>query len=83
MKTIFGIPVINVLWTIVAGKRFYREDYKVQRMMKLLNRLSFCFLILQQISSGFYSLFKGMFQLEYIFPWWGLICYFMPRLNTR
>jgi len=66
METVFGIPVINVLWTIVAGKRFDRDDAKVQRMMKLLNRL-----------------FKGMFQLEYIFPWWGLICYYVPGLQTR
>ena len=33
METVFGIPVINVLWTIVAGKRFDRDDAKVQRMM--------------------------------------------------
>ena len=38
MDTVFGIPVINVLWTIVAGKRFEREDRRVQRMMVLLNR---------------------------------------------
>jgi len=66
METVFGVPVINVLWTIVAGRRFDREDWRVQRMMNLLNRL-----------------FKGMFQLEYIFPWWGLICYYVPGLQTR
>jgi len=39
METVFGIPVINILWTIVAGKRFETNDPKVQRMMVLLNRL--------------------------------------------
>ena len=39
METVFGIPVINVLWVIVAGKRFDRKDEKVERMMTLLNRL--------------------------------------------
>ena len=38
METVFGIPVINILWTIVAGKRFQMEDPKVQRIMSLLNR---------------------------------------------
>ena len=37
-RTVFGVPVINVLWTIVAGRRFDREDWRVQRMMNLLNR---------------------------------------------
>ena len=27
--------------------------------------------------------FKGMLQLEYIFPWWGVICYYVPGLQTR
>ena len=40
METIFGIPVINILWTIVAGRRFQFDDPKVQRMMALLNRSS-------------------------------------------
>merc|ERR1719167_526270 len=31
METVFGIPVINVLWVIVAGKRFDRKDEKVER----------------------------------------------------
>jgi len=39
MDTVFGIPVINILWTIVAGKRFELDDPKVQRVMILLNRL--------------------------------------------
>ena len=39
MDTQFGVPVINILWTIVAGKRFRSEDPQVQRMMILLNRL--------------------------------------------
>ena len=38
MNTDFGVPVINILWTIVAGKRFQAEDPQVQRMMDLLNR---------------------------------------------
>ena len=38
MNTDFGVPVINILWTIVAGKRFQLEDPQVQRMMSLLNR---------------------------------------------
>ena len=38
MSTQFGVPVINILWTIVAGKRFQSEDHQVQRMMNLLNR---------------------------------------------
>jgi len=39
MSTVFGIPVINILWSIVAGTRFETEDPKAQRMMSLLNRL--------------------------------------------
>ena len=38
MNTVFGVPVINILWTIVAGKRFQSDDPTVQRMMDLLNR---------------------------------------------
>ena len=40
METVFGIPVINILWTIVAGHRFQAEDPKAQRMMSLLNKYS-------------------------------------------
>jgi len=39
METVFGIPVINILWTIVAGHRFNSDDPKVARMMTLLNKL--------------------------------------------
>merc|ERR1719315_110442 len=39
MDTVFGIPVINILWTIVAGHRFRSDDPKVERMMTLLNKL--------------------------------------------
>ena len=35
---VFGIPVINVLWTIVAGQRFNFANPKAQRLMELLNR---------------------------------------------
>jgi len=66
MNTQFGVPVINILWTIVAGRRFQSEDPQVQRMMVLLNRL-----------------FKGKFMLEYLFWYYGLLCYFVPGLNTR
>ena len=38
MNTVFGIPVINILWTIVAGRRFQLDDPRVERMMTLLNR---------------------------------------------
>lgn len=38
METVFGIPVINVLWTIVAGQRFNFTNPKAQRLMELLNR---------------------------------------------
>ena len=38
METVFGVPVINILWSIVAGNRFQMDDPKVQRMMSLLNR---------------------------------------------
>ena len=38
LTTQFGVPVINVLWTIVAGRRFPLEEPKVMRMMNLLNR---------------------------------------------
>ena len=48
MNTDFGVPVINILWTIVAGKRFQLEDPQVQRMMSLLNR-SVVFLTNQQL----------------------------------
>ena len=37
-STEFGVPVINVLWTVVAGRRFQLDDPQVQRMMNLLNR---------------------------------------------
>ena len=39
METVFGVPVINILWVIVAGKRFQSEDPAVQRNMTLLNQL--------------------------------------------
>ena len=38
MESVFGIPVINILWTIVAGRRFQINDPKAVRMMSLLNR---------------------------------------------
>ena len=38
MNTVFGVPVINILWTIVAGRRFQLDDPRVERMMTLLNR---------------------------------------------
>ena len=38
MNTVFGVPVINILWTIVAGRRFQLDDPRVERMMNLLNR---------------------------------------------
>ena len=38
MESVFGIPVINILWTIVAGRRFQIDDPKAVRMMGLLNR---------------------------------------------
>ena len=38
LSTEFGVPVINVLWTVVAGRRFQLDDPQVQRMMNLLNR---------------------------------------------
>ena len=41
METVFGIPVINILWTIVAGQRFNFSDPKAQRLMELLNRYMF------------------------------------------
>ena len=44
MSTQFGVPVINILWTIVAGKRFQSEDRQVQRMMNLLNRFKYFYL---------------------------------------
>ena len=28
-------------------------------------------------------LFKAKFALEYLLPWWGLICYVVPGMNTR
>ena len=39
MSTQFGVPVINILWTIVAGKRFQSSDPRVHRMMDLLNQV--------------------------------------------
>jgi hypothetical protein len=38
METVFGIPVINILWTIVAGHRFQPDDPEAQQLMALLNR---------------------------------------------
>ena len=38
METVFGIPVINILWTIVAGMRFQSGDPEAEQMMGLLNR---------------------------------------------
>ena len=36
MELVFGIPVINVLWNIVAGRRFEREDVRVKTVMEAL-----------------------------------------------
>ena len=33
MESVFGIPVINILWNIVAGRRFEREDVRVKTVM--------------------------------------------------
>ena len=41
----FGVPVINILWTIVAGRRFQLDDPRVERMMDLLNRFPPLFII--------------------------------------
>ena len=38
MEEIFGIPAINLLWTIVAGERFENDDPKAQQLLSLLNR---------------------------------------------
>ena len=48
MESVFGIPVINILWTIVAGRRFQINDPKAVRMMSLLNR--YCSLALVPVS---------------------------------
>lgn len=81
LTTEFGVPVINVLWTVVAGKRFQQEDPQVQRMMSLLNRLQRVGLVRAEISV--LRLFREKFVIEYMFPVWGMICYLVPGLNTR
>ena len=74
METVFGIPVINILWTIVAGTRFQSGDPEAEQMMGLLNRWG---------GPTTLRLFKAKFALEYILPWWGLVCSVVPGLNTR
>ena len=81
LTTEFGVPVINVLWTVVAGKRFQQEDPQVQRMMSLLNRLERLGLVRAKMSV--LRLFREKFVIEYMFPVWGVICYLVPGLNTR
>lgn len=34
-------------------------------------------------TKGCFRLFKGRFILEYLFPVYGLLCYFTPGLDTR
>ena len=38
METVFGIPVINILWTIVAGTRFQFGDPEAEQLLGLINR---------------------------------------------
>ena len=35
--SIFAVPVLNVLWEMVAGHAFQREDVEVQRILKMMN----------------------------------------------
>lgn len=51
METVFGVPVINILWIIVAGKRFQSEDPLVQRTLTLLTKLFKSKLALEYILS--------------------------------
>ena len=74
METVFSIPAINILWTIVAGTRFQSGDPEAEQMMGLLNRWG---------GPTTLRLFKAKFALEYILPWWGLVCSVVPGLNTR
>ena len=55
MDTVFGIPVINILWTIVAGKRFHPSDPKANRLMHLLNRLDLHIPFLHRVVSNWGS----------------------------
>ena len=76
-EQVFGIPVINVLWSIVAGHRFQVDDPRATRLMDLLNRCQ------AGLNSTLCRLFKSKIALEYFFPVWGVICYLVPGLNTR
>ena len=35
--SIFAVPVLNVLWEMVAGHSFKREDLEVQKILKMMN----------------------------------------------
>ena len=35
--SIFAVPVLNVLWEMVAGHSFKREDHEVQKILKMMN----------------------------------------------
>jgi len=35
--SIFAVPVLNVLWEMVAGHSFKREDVEVQKILKMMN----------------------------------------------
>ena len=38
METVFSIPAINILWTIVAGTRFQLGDPEAEQLLGLINR---------------------------------------------
>ena len=58
-EQVFGIPVINVLWSIVAGHRFQVDDPRATRLMDLLNRWQ------AGLNSTLCRLFKSKIALEY------------------
>lgn len=39
MKQYFTISVLNILWNMIAGYRFSRDDAKLHNLLKLLDRL--------------------------------------------
>ncbi|XP_046733963.1 probable cytochrome P450 303a1 [Diprion similis] len=39
MNEVFGVPVLNTLWEMIAGKRYSNEDTKLLYLQRLLNSL--------------------------------------------
>jgi len=56
MKHVFTLPVLNILWDMVAGIRFSYEDHKLKELVQIVEELSRSFDIGGNILMGFPSL---------------------------